>query len=176
MRFASLTGSCNLGKMIRQAKQSDAQGIVDIYNYYVINSIATFELEPLSAEIMATRIKTVQQASLPWIVLVDKQQRPLGYAYASQWHPRSAYSQSVEITIYLAPTATSQRFGTRLFEALLAELRSLDLHVVIGCISLPNAASVALHEKFGMTKVAHFSEVGHKFDNWIDVGYWQVIL
>ncbi|HEY9426646.1 MAG TPA: GNAT family N-acetyltransferase, partial [Gemmatimonadaceae bacterium] len=66
--------------------------------------------------------------------------------------------------------------GSRLYERLLPLLRSQGIHAVIGVIALPNEASVALHEKFGLSKVAHLKEVGFKFDRWIDVGYWERIL
>jgi L-amino acid N-acyltransferase YncA len=66
--------------------------------------------------------------------------------------------------------------GSRLYEELFASLREKSVHVVIGCIALPNEKSVALHEKFGMRKAAHFSQVGYKFGAWQDVGYWQVTL
>jgi len=63
-----------------------------------------------------------------------------------------------------------------LYEKLFSEIKSRDFHVIIAGISLPNDASVRLHEKFGLEKVAHFREVGSKFDRWIDVGYWELIL
>ena len=67
-------------------------------------------------------------------------------------------------------------WGTKLYEQLFAELSKRHIHVAIGGIALPNPESIALHEKFGMTKVAHFAEVGYKFEKWIDVGYWQKII
>ena len=66
--------------------------------------------------------------------------------------------------------------GSGLYHALFSALKESSVHIVIGGIALPNEASVALHEKMGMKKVAHFNEVGFKFGEWIDVGYWQKIL
>ena len=66
--------------------------------------------------------------------------------------------------------------GSKLYEQLITDLKKLSMHSLIGGIALPNAASVALHEKFGFRKVAHFEQVGRKFDRWIDVGYWELIL
>jgi L-amino acid N-acyltransferase YncA len=82
----------------------------------------------------------------------------------------------VECTVYLDHTVVKRGLGTALYDALFAILRSKKLHSVIGGIALPNEASVALHEKFGLTKAAHYKEVGFKFNQWIDVGYWQVVL
>lgn len=78
--------------------------------------------------------------------------------------------------MYLSKESVGQGIGTRLYAALLDRLRSLSFHSVIGGIALPNPASVALHEKMGFAKVAHFKEVGWKMNRWIDVGYWELIL
>jgi phosphinothricin acetyltransferase len=67
-------------------------------------------------------------------------------------------------------------FGTKLYDELFSRLRKKKLHVAIGGIALPNPSSIKLHEKFGMEKVAHYKEVGYKFGEWVDVGYWQVQL
>lgn len=63
-----------------------------------------------------------------------------------------------------------------MYKELIERLTKLDLHVAIGGIALPNDASIALHEKNGFEKVAHFKEVGYKFNKWVDVGYWELIL
>ena len=114
-------------------------------------------------------------SSLPWIVIEDEGQ-VVGYAYASRWKSRCAYRYSVETTVYLSNAATGKGFGSLLYEHLIAELRQRSIHSLIGGIALPNAASVSLHEKFGFEKVAHFKEVGWKFNQWIDVGYWELII
>jgi phosphinothricin acetyltransferase len=82
----------------------------------------------------------------------------------------------VESSIYLAPDATGQGLGSRLYGALIGELRRKGLHCVIGGAALPNPASVALHERLGFSKVAEFREVGFKFGRWIDVAYWELML
>lgn len=161
--------------MIRPATARDAEAIVRIYNYYILNTVVTFEEQVVSANEMAKRVESVQSAALPWLVS-EQHNRVVGYAYAGQWHRRSAYRYSAECTVYLEPDATGRRLGTELYDALFPILRSKGVHTVIGGISLPNDASVALHEKFGMSKAAHYKEVGFKFNRWIDVGYWQVVL
>ena len=100
----------------------------------------------------------------------------VGYAYASRWKSRCAYRYSVETTVYLSSAATGKGFGSLLYEHLIAELRQRSIHSLIGGIALPNNASVSLHEKLGFEKVAHFKEVGWKFNQWIDVGYWELII
>jgi L-amino acid N-acyltransferase YncA len=158
--------------VIRSATSSDAEAIARIYNHHISNTIVTFEEEPIASSEIVARIVEVTSASLPWIVL-EQDGQIAGYAYASKWKGRCAYRFSVESTIYLAQEATGRGLGTKLYERLLSLLEERRMHVVIGGIALPNAASVALHEKLGFEKVAHFKEVGFKFNQWIDVGYWQ---
>jgi phosphinothricin acetyltransferase len=112
---------------------------------------------------------------LPWLVWVEDQVVQ-GFAHASKWKGRCAYRYSVETTAYLADGSTGRGIGTRLYEALFTALRQSKMHVVMGGIALPNDTSIAMHEKLGFQKVAHFREVGWKFGKWIDVGYWQLFL
>jgi L-amino acid N-acyltransferase YncA len=157
---------------LRDATLDDADAIVTIYNHFVDNTTVSFEEEPVSAPAMRQRIDDVQQAGLPWLV-AELDGKLLGYAYATKWRVRPAYRFSVESSVYLAVDSAGKGLGAALYALLLERLRAAGVHVVIGGIALPNEASVALHEKMGYLKVAHFTEVGRKFDRWIDVGYWQ---
>jgi phosphinothricin acetyltransferase len=157
---------------IRPAASSDCEAIARIYNYYVRETIITFEEEEVTGEEMETRVADVMMGGLPWFVMEDAG-GTAGYAYANKWKVRAAYRHSVESTIYLEPTRTRMGIGRSLYEALLGALREKPVHAVIGGIALPNLASVALHERLGFVKVAHFKEVGFKFNQWIDVAYWQ---
>jgi len=159
---------------IRPCTPADAPALCDIYNHYVCETTVTFEEQPVSREEMAARVAGVV-AQWPWLVWADGG-TVTGYAYATGWKTRSAYRFSVESTVYLAPGAGGRGVGTRLYGALLDELDRCDLHCVIGGITLPNAASVALHEKLGFEHLGIFREVGRKFGRWLDVGYWQRIL
>lgn len=161
--------------MIRHARPDDAPQIADIYRHYVESTTISFEEVPVSAADMAGRIAAVQTTPLPWLVAQDNGVI-VGYACASAWKARHAYRHSVEITVYLHPESRARGLGSTLYTALFKALETLPVHAVVACIALPNAHSVALHEKFGMRKVAHFSEVGYKFGKWLDVGYWQVNL
>jgi phosphinothricin acetyltransferase len=157
---------------IRAATLADAQAVAEIYNHYITKTVVTFEEEVLPSSAIAERIEGVWSASLPWLV-AEMGGQVAGYAYASKWHGRSAYRFSTEITVYLAPDRTGRGVGSRLYGRLFPILRERGIHAVMGGIALPNEASVALHEKFGLEKVAVFREVGFKFGRWIDVGYWQ---
>lgn len=157
--------------MIRDATAADAPAICAIYNPYVLSTVITFEEAPVAPAAMAERIEEIRRAH-PWLVAEEGGQIA-GYAYAGPWRTRTAYRFAVETTIYLAPAHTGRGIGRTLYEALLAELSRRGYRCAMGGIALPNPASVALHEKVGFAKVAHFREVGWKLDRWIDVGYWQ---
>lgn len=160
--------------MIREVKQDDANSLCAVYNHYVNETIITFEEQSVSIMEMQNRIVDVA-ASLPWLVF-ETDNQIIGYAYASKWKSRCAYRYSVESTIYLSPEAIGRGVGFQLYQKLIDTLKMKDIHSVIGGIALPNPVSIALHEKLGFKKVAHFIEVGWKFNQWIDVGYWELII
>lgn len=157
--------------MIRTAKLSDAQSLVDIYNEYIKDTVITFELETITAEEMAKRMAQIIPSGM--YIVYEESGEILGYAYASSWRSRIAYKNSLETTVYLCDKAKGRGIGTKLYEALLETMRNNKIHVAIGCITLPNPASVGLHEKLGFEKVGIFHEVGYKFNQWLDVGFWQ---
>lgn len=160
--------------MIRLATTADAAAIATIYNHYVSSTTITFEEEIVAIDEMAQRIASVG-VQLPWYVF-ERDGEIVGYAYATPWRARSAYRFSVESTVYVAHDGVGQGIGRQLYSTLIEELRHRQLQVVIGGIAQPNEASVALHERLGFEKVAMFKRVGCKFDQWIDVGYWELQL
>ncbi len=160
--------------MIRNISPADAAAICGIYNHHVLHSIVTFEEEPVSTEEMANRIKAIS-CQYPWLIYeVDGQ--IAGYAYASQWKVRSAYRNTVESSIYIGEGYVGKGIGKQLYTRLIEILSAQGLHAVIGGMSLPNEASLRLHEALGFKKIGQFHEVGRKFDKWIDVGYWELLL
>jgi len=156
--------------MIRDCTDADVPRICDIYNHYIHETVVTFEETPIPAAEMARRIAEVRKR-FPWLV-IESDGVVAGYAYASLWKTRSAYRFAVESTIYLAADAVGRGLGTTLYTTLLKALPQCDARRVLGCIALPNEASVALHEKLGFKKIGIFDEVGWKFGRWVDVGYW----
>lgn len=160
--------------MIRPVEITDAAVICEIYNYYIDNTTVTFEETGVSEDEMSKRISTITQ-KYPWLVY-ELDGSPVAYAYATEWKPRNSYRYTAEATIYLKNGMGGHGIGSELYKALLTELSVLGVHAVLGGIALPNEGSVALHEKFGFEKVAHFRQTGYKFDHWIDVAYWEKIL
>jgi phosphinothricin acetyltransferase len=163
-----------LQAIIRSASVADASALAAIYNHYINTSIITFEEHAVADDAMAQRVVDVHSCNLPWLVYQCNGALH-GYAYATRWKPRSAYRYSVEITVYTAPGASGVGIGTALYAELFAQLRLQGVHAAVGGIALPNAASIALHEKFGMKKIGEFQEIGFKQGQWLNVGYWQIV-
>lgn len=157
--------------MIRDVKISDAEAICDIYNYYVKDTVITFEENMVKIDEMVERIKKIT-ANYCYIVY-ELDGKVVGYAYASKWRARSAYRFCVESSVYLDYNYKGKGIGSQLYLELIKRLKELDFRIVMGVIALPNEESVKLHEKLGFYKAGYFKEVGLKFHKWIDVGYWQ---
>ena len=159
---------------IRPVQETDAAAIAGIYNYYVSRTTVTFEEVPVSDAVIAGRIAELGK-DYPWLVY-ERNGAVLGYIYAGRYKSRCSYRYSAEVSIYLKTGEQGHGLGSRLFERFFSLLKGNPVHALIGCIALPNDVSVRLHEKFGFEKVAHLKEVGFKFGQWIDVGYWEKII
>lgn len=157
--------------LVRAFEPKDTEQICEIYNHYIINTVITFEENPLTTADMLQRIENYTKR-FPWLVCEDEGSI-VGYAYASTWKDRSAYKNTAEVTVYLKNNLLRKGYGKALYSALFESLKKQNCHVVLACISLPNESSEKFHEHFGFKKSAHFTEVGRKFDRWLDVGYWQ---
>ncbi len=157
---------------IRPVAESDAAAICAIYNPYILETVITFEQTQVAKKDMAARICDTA-AHYPWLVAVQEG-KVVAYAYATRWRARAAYDHALESTIYVDKNFTGRGIAKPLYLELLRELKSRGVHAVVGCIALPNDASVAVHEKCGFVKVALFPQVGRKFERWVDVGFWQI--
>mgnify|MGYP001122913864 CR=1 FL=1 len=160
--------------MIRTAALADGPALAEIYNWYIANTVITFEEEQVCAGDMAQRI-VVADETRPWLVLEDNS-RIIGFACAERWKSRRAYRLARETSVYFDHEHRGMGYGRELYENLINALRQTPIHVLIAGIALPNEQSIALHENLGFEKVGQFREVGLKFGKRIDVGYWQLIL
>ena len=159
---------------IRPDTLADAPELVRIYAPYVENTAITFEYDVPTTEEFERRIeKTLQR--FPYLVAEENDQ-VLAYAYASTYYDRSAYDWAVEVSVYVDQDYLGQGLGSRLYEALETELEARGFLRFLACISLPNPASIALHEKRGYVQVAHFPKIGYKFDHWHDIIWMQKTL
>ena len=157
---------------LRAATEGDAAAISEIYAPYVTASVVSFETDAPDAATVRDRI--AQCADLyPWIVAEDEGGKIGGYAYATAFRPRPAYRYAVESSVYLAPDAQGRGIGARLYRSLLATLEAQGFVQAIAAITLPNPASVRLHEALGFTAAGVYRQVGYKLGGWHDVGLWQ---
>ncbi|MDR3114098.1 MAG: GNAT family N-acetyltransferase [Treponema sp.] len=160
--------------MIRTVKISDAMAICGIYNHYVKHTVISFEENPVSVKEMESRIVDISSV-YPWLVWEEAREL-IGYAYVNKWKDRGAYGFSVEHSIYLKQGHEGKGLGTCLLTRLLEEVKKTMVHAVIAGITLPNKRSIALHERFGFIQIAQFKEIGFKLNQWLDVGYWELLL
>jgi L-amino acid N-acyltransferase YncA len=160
--------------IIRDCENNDVDAIAHIYNHYIKHTTITFEEVEINPTEMAGRIKHIQ-SHFPFLVCEDAD-AIVGYAYASKWKDRSAYRHTAEVTIYLHPNHLGKKFGQQLYAELFNQLLQKNFHVLLACIATPNPASVGLHEQFGFKQAAQFNEVGFKFNQWLNVGYWSKTL
>jgi phosphinothricin acetyltransferase len=158
---------------VRAGTAKDLPAINDIYNHYVLHTAITFEVEPVT---MAARRRWFEQYAARGrhrLLVAADGDEPVGYATSSRYQPRAAYETSVEVSVYLHPDAVGRGIGTRLYAALLEAVAAEDVHRAYGGIAMPNAASVALHERFGFRRAGYFSEQGRKFGRYWDVAVYE---
>lgn len=156
---------------IRLADADDSAALAAIYAPYVTETIVSFETDAPGAEEIAERIAAGGDL-YPWLV-AEEDGALLGFASASRFRPREAYRFTVETSVYLARGAEGRGVGGRLYGALLDTLAAQGFAQAIGAISLPNPASVALHEKLGFAQTGVYRDVGFKLGRWVGVGLWQ---
>ncbi|MBT8142278.1 MAG: N-acetyltransferase [Gammaproteobacteria bacterium] len=162
--------------MLRELHTQDISDVTDIYNHYIENTTHTFAEQKVTPDYLLQQIEASRQKNLPWLVCENAGQI-IGYAYAGPWKPRSAYRHTVESSIYLSPEHQGHGVGSELYSELIQRLREqTDSHLILAGITLPNEASVRLHQRLGFEKTAHFKEIGYKFGQWLDVGYWTLTL
>ena len=159
---------------IRAVCAEDAAAIVDIYNEYVLHTTISFETEPLSTEMMRERIVNYS-AQYPYLV-AEVGGKLVGYCYAHAWKERAAYCRTWETTIYLHPDACSAGIGQRLMSALIEQCKAAGCHVLVACITGDNVNSCRFHERLGFVPVSRFPQVGFKFDRYLDVLDYVLLL
>ena len=157
---------------LRTGRRTDLPRIVEIYNHYIANSVATFDTTPIRVQDREAWIDQFGENRHRLLVL-ERDGRVQGYAYSGPVRPRAAYGRSVETSIYLAPDAVGQGLGEQLYGALLEHLDSTDVHRIYGVITLPNPGSTRLHERLGFREVGRLTECGLKFGKWWDVAWLE---
>ncbi len=158
---------------VHSARDEDLPRLTDIYNHYVLTAPATFDLEPFTVEGRRPWFSQFEASGPHRLLVADNGGAVVGYASSGRFRPRRAYDTTVETTVYCAPDATSRGIGRTLYAALFEALRGEDLRLAIAGITLPNAASIALHDSFGFTLSGVMHAVGRKFDRYWDVAWYE---
>lgn len=160
--------------IIRLAAAMDAEQVLSIYAPFVTETAITFEIDVPTVEDIERRIIDALEER-PWLVF-EKDGEILGYAYAAKHRSRAAYQWSVESSVYIHPQCRRRGIGRALYVSLFRILELQKFCNVYGGITLPNPASVRLHETCGFKKVGVYSSVGFKLKAWHDVGWWHLCL
>ncbi len=160
-----------MSSLHREAREDDLPAIARIHGHYAENTPATFDSAALSFEAWTQKWRAAGEAGHPWLV-GEEAGAVFGYAITGPFRPKDAYFATVETSVYLDPGAVGRGVGRSLYEALLTEAAGRGFHLAVAGITLPNPASVDLHEALGFEPVGVFHEVGHKHGEWRDVGFW----
>ena len=153
---------------LRKASIADLKQITEIYNYYVVNSVVTFDIEQTTEGYWQEKLEYLEGLELPFIVAQSGSGNILGFAYVAPWRQKAAYRRTVEDTIYLRPAAIGKRIGTRLLKELIDLSKAAGVKEIVAVISDKGAdPSIALHEAFGFKKQGHLAKVGFKFNRWL---------
>ena len=154
---------------IRPAERGDLPRLTEIYNYYVVKTPVTFDVEPYTVERREAWFAQFGTTGRYRLLVGENDKGVVGYAGTTRFRPKPAYDTTVETTIYCAPEAVGQGIGRRLYAALFEAVRGEDVHRFVAGYALPNPATAAIHERFGFKVVGVFSENGRKFGKYWDV-------
>ena len=156
---------------IREARQADLPRLTEIYNFYVINTPVTFDLEPYTIEARAAWLNQFATSGRYRLLVAEQAGIVIGYAGTTRFRAKAAYDPTVETTIYCAPEAVGRAVGSLLYRALFEAIAGEDIHRIVAGFTLPNPASSALHQRFGFDRVGIFHENGRKLGRYWDVAW-----
>jgi phosphinothricin acetyltransferase len=158
---------------VRRAEKRDVPALLEIYNYYVVNTHITFDLEPRTLEQRLGWFAVFGDAGRYQCFVAERGRAVTGWACSAPFKERAAYQTSVETSVYIAPDEVGRGLGSRLYRTLFGALGTADVHRAYGGISLPNEASVSLHERLGFSVAGIYREVGRKFGRFWDVAVYE---
>ncbi|MFE4105575.1 GNAT family N-acetyltransferase [Almyronema epifaneia] len=162
--------------LIRRPKTADIAALTDLYNHYIHTTTITFDIAPFTVEQRTQWFNHYRETGRHQLFIAELAGEVVGYASSSQLRSKAAYDTSVETSVYLNPKAHGQGIGTQLYHTLLSALATEDVHRAYAGITLPNPASIALHQKFGFKSVGVYREVGRKFGRYWDVEWFEKAL
>jgi len=160
---------------IRLATEDDLPGMLEIYNDIILNTTAVYEYEPHTLEMRRQWFLTKQEQRFP-VFLAEEDGNLAGFSSIGPFRAWAAYKYSVENSIYVKSGLRGKGIGRLLLAPLIGAARNLKMHTIIAGIEATNEASIKLHESFGFNEVAHFNEVGWKFERWLDLKFLQLLI
>lgn len=161
------------GVTLRPAREGDLPRLTEIYNHYILNTPITFDLDPVTVDERRPWLAQFAETGPHCLLVAEEAGVVVAYAGSHQFRNKKAYDTTVETTIYCAPGQTGRGIGPALYAALFEALRGEDLHMAIAGITVPNPASIALHERFGFTLAGLMHDVGRKFGRYWDVAFYE---
>ena len=159
--------------LIRPAERRDVTRLTEIYNYYVLNTAVTFDIEPYTVEKRYTWFEQFRSTGRHRLFVAEQDGAVLGYAGTTRFRAKAAYDTTVETTIYCDQNAIGKRLGSRLYHALFDALKNEDVNRLVAGYTLPNDASATLHARCGFKPVGIYTEVGRKFGRYWDVAWTE---
>lgn len=159
---------------VRNATENDLPALLEIYNEIILNTTAVYDYEPHTLEMREQWFETKKQQGLP-VFVAEEDKEILGFSSIGPFRAWAAYKYSVENSVYVAAPARGKGIGKLLLPPLMEAARQLGMHTIIAGIDATNEASIKLHKSFGFEEVAHFKQVGWKFDRWLDLKFLQLI-
>ncbi|MHB1020926.1 MAG: GNAT family N-acetyltransferase [Acidobacteriaceae bacterium] len=156
---------------IRTAALTDIPRLTEIYNYYVLHTPVTFDIEPYTAERRTEWFQQFAPTGRYRLLVAEQKGTVLGYVGTTRFRAKAAYDTTVETTIYCAPEATGKGLGRLLYSALFEAIATEDIHSIVAGYTMPNLASATLHARMGFRPVGIFREVGRKFGQFWDVAW-----
>ena len=159
---------------VRHATEADVAAINEIYNYYILNSVATFDIEPQTLD---EKLRWFRETKHPHCIFVAEEGgEAVGFACLRRFREKAAYDLTIENSVYVHHEKHGRGIGTLLMDRLVEAGRANGFHSIMARISLPNDVSVKLHEAAGFTSAGVERQVGYKFERWIDVLIMQLVL
>ena len=161
--------------MIRLATEDDLGQILSIYNDIILNTTAVYDYEPHTTEMRREWFNTKKQQGFP-VFVAEEEGKILGLSSIGPFRNWAGYKYTVENSIYVDASQRGRGIGKLLMQPVIDATKQLGMHAIVSGIDASNDASIRLHQSFGFVEVAHFKEVGFKFDRWLDLKFLQLIV
>ncbi len=165
----------NNGIIVRKATETDLRAMLDIYNEIILHTTAVYDYEPHTLEMRKQWWKDKQEQGFP-VFVAEENGRMLGFSTIGPFRAWAAYQHTVENAVYVNEKVRAKGIGKLLIPPLIESAAALGMHTIVAGIDAANEASLRLHQHFGFKEVAHFKQVGWKFNRWLDLKFLQLIL